>query len=540
LKLSLAHFMLLSAFLLLFNSGKWGVIETSEARYAEISKEMFENHDFIHPKLLDVNHFHKPPLTYYITVLGYKIFGINAFGARFFLQMAILMQLFLIYKITLLLCNDKAIALTAVLIYFSLPLVLISSRNLTTDAYLNTFVLSSVYFWLYYKIKHHKPIFLYLFYLSLGLIFETKGPVGLLFPLFFIIAYKINFKVKIEKNIHLIFAFILFLIVSFAWILALIINDHDVLSYFINHQLKDRMFSNSYNRGKPFWYYFVTIPLLGLPWVIIILVHLITNVAKIFNKKNILLVLYITIQAIIVVFSLFHTKLILYVLPMFGFIAILMAKILSDASKTSLHIYNKILIWLGVTFLITLLAVNVFDVGYKFSLTLALTLSILTTIGYILISKYQSGYLKTAMLSYLLGCVLLVSGTIILIENEDQLHSTRHAINYINNDLSNTQNILVYNYLLPSAKFYSDKKNIITLNNGHNTVDRDTQFETNLKWKNNLFDLKTEKGIQQTDSILKHESVLISRKKDKLPDYLDFLNYSPYHKKEFGKWVIYY
>jgi 4-amino-4-deoxy-L-arabinose transferase len=133
----------------------------------------------------------------------------------------------------------------------------------------------------------------------------------------------------------------------------------------------------------------------------------------------------------------------------------------------------------------------------------------------------------------------LVSGNDILIENEDQLNSTKHTMNFINDHLNDIENIVVYNYLLPSTKFYSNK-NIITLNNGHNTVAREVQFETNSKYEKHLIDLNTEIGRQQTDSIVKYHSVLISRKRDKLPNYLDFLNHNPYHKKEFGKWVIYY
>lgn len=538
MKRSLVSILLFSAFLLLFSSGKWGIIETSEARYAEISREMLANHDYIHPQLLDIYHYHKPPITYYITILGYKIFGINAFGARFFLQIAILIQLLLIYKITLLLFNDKSLALTAVLIYFSLPLVLISSRNLTTDAYLNTFVLASIYFWLYYKIKHNKPLLLYLFYLSLGLIFETKGPVGLIFPIFFIASYKIVNKDKVEKSIHQLLGFALFLFIATAWYLVLILDNHDFYDYFINRQLKERMFSNSYNRGKPFWYYLVTVSFLGLPWVIVSFIYLKTNLSKIVKERK-MLVLFVTIASIFFVFSMFHTKLIFYVLPMFGFFAILTAKILLNEPQKSLNIYNSALIGLGAAFLILLLAVNVIDIGYEFHLTMAIALNILVIIACLLILKYQSGYFKTAMLSYLFGCLLLVSGNIILAENEDELNSTRHAINFIDNHLKDAKNIVVYNYLLPSAKFYSNK-NLITLNNGHNTVNREIQFETNLEWKNHLIDLKTATGRQQTDSILKNKSVLITRKRDKLPDYLDFMNHAPYQKKEFGKWVIYY
>ncbi|HKK12697.1 MAG TPA: glycosyltransferase family 39 protein [Flavobacteriaceae bacterium] len=538
MKRSLFYVLLVSAVLLLFHSGKWGVIETSEARYAEISKEMLSNNDYLHPKLLEINHFHKPPVTYYITVLGYKIFGVDEFGARFFLQIAILIQLILIYHITFLLFKEKCLALTAVLIYFSLPLVLISSRNLTTDAYLNTFILTSVYLWLYYK-ERGKLFLLYLYYLTLGVIFETKGPVGLLFPVIFIISHKIIFKEKIEKNIHQLFGILLFLVVSAAWYLALAIKNPNIIDYFINHQLKDRMLTNAFNRGKPFWFYLVTVPLAGLPWAVILVLYLKSKLKQILKERKTMLVLYVTILAIFVLFSAFDTKLIFYVLPMFGFMAIITAKILSDVSQKTLGIYNKVLFGLGILFLFVLFLADVVNIGYRFNLTFAIVLAISTVIACLLILKYQSGYLKTAALGYLFGCLLLVGGTIILTENQDRLNSTKHAIKFINNQLKDVKNIVVYNYLMPSTKFYSDKP-IITLNDGHNTANRETQFETNLKWKQHLIDVRTENGRQRADSILKHESVLISRKKVELPDYLDFLNHPPFQKKEFGKWVIYY
>ena len=133
---------------LIFNLGSWGLTESSEARYATIAKEMVENNDYINPTLLEIKHFHKPPVTYYLTALGYKIFGINEFGARFFMQIALLIQIFLLFKITFLLYKNEKIAYAASLIYFTFPITLISIRNLTTDAYLTTFIIASIYFWL--------------------------------------------------------------------------------------------------------------------------------------------------------------------------------------------------------------------------------------------------------------------------------------------------------------------------------------------------------------------------------------------------------
>ena len=538
MKLSFIHILLISAILLLFNSGKWGVIETSEARYAEISREMLVNNDYINPKLLDINHYHKPPITYYITVLGYKIFGVGAFSARFFLQIAILIQLILIYNITILLFDDKKIALAAVLIYFSLPLVLISSRNLTTDAYLNTFILTSIYLWIKYN-ANSKPFLLYFFYLTLGLIFETKGPVGLIFPILFIVIHKIVFKEKFKMNWHHVFGFILFVLIAMSWYLALIASNENILDYFINRQLKDRMISNSFNRSKPFWYYLVTVPLLALPWFIILMVQLKSSFQKIIKEQKMKLVLYVVILVILVLFSAFKTKLILYVLPMFGFIAILSAKMLSDISQKSLTIYNYALIGLGILFLLSLLFLNVVGLDFHFNIVHAIILCITGSVILFLILKHQSGYLKTAFLSYLFGGLLLLGGNGVLAQNEDLLNSTKPATDFIEHELSDIKTIVVYNYLMPSVKFNSNKK-VITLNNGHNTVQRETQFETDIKWKDHLIDLKTESGQQQADSILKHESVLISRRREVLPDYLDFLNHAPYQKKVFGKWVIYY
>ena len=172
------YFILLTIFIVtLFHLGSWGLTETSEARYAQIAKEMFETGDYIHPRKMGISHYHKPPLTYYVTALGYAIFGINEFGARFFLSVALIMQLILIYKTSLLLFNDKKTSLLTVVLYFSTPLILASIRNLTTDAYLNTFVMMAIYFW----VKHlEEKKFFILFYLSLSLGFFTKGPLVLI------------------------------------------------------------------------------------------------------------------------------------------------------------------------------------------------------------------------------------------------------------------------------------------------------------------------------------------------------------------------
>ena len=98
---SLIILLIIAAFSLLINVGSYGVVESSDARYAEIGRAMYLSGDYLHPNLMEVHHYHKPPFTYQITALGYRIFGINAFGARFFLQIAVLIQIILVYYLSL-------------------------------------------------------------------------------------------------------------------------------------------------------------------------------------------------------------------------------------------------------------------------------------------------------------------------------------------------------------------------------------------------------------------------------------------------------
>ena len=47
------------------------------ARYAEIPREMLARLDFITPHLNGLKYFEKPPLFYWMQVVGFKIFGLK-------------------------------------------------------------------------------------------------------------------------------------------------------------------------------------------------------------------------------------------------------------------------------------------------------------------------------------------------------------------------------------------------------------------------------------------------------------------------------
>ena len=541
MKFKVIVFLFASFFLLNINLGSWGVTETSEARYAEISKEMLESGDFIHPTLMGIAHYHKPPLTYYITTLGYKIFGVNEYGARFFLQVAIIIQLLLIYQIALLLFKDETIAFSAMLIYFSLPLVLISSRNLTTDAYLNTSVLAAIYFWLSYRLKNFKPHYIYLFFLMLGISFEIKGPIGFIFVFVFILSYYFVSKQRMRLSIHHLFGFLCFLAVAFSWYLIILQERPLLWDYFFENQLVKRAISQSYHRGKPFWFYLLIVPLIALPWFPFLVHQSIKKFKHLRKEKSWDYILLLTITITLLIFSIFKTKLILYVLPSFGFVALLSAQLISKVELKTQNIYNKVILTIAFIISTSIIAVSLIGHDFNFNGFLALAIAVISALAFFILNKkhYSKSYLRTVWLGYAFGCLILIVGNDFLIQNQANLKSTKPVMAFIAKELKDTQTIFAYNYLLPSAEFYSDKK-IVTLNNGHNTVQRETQFESDDHWKPYNLDVQTEDGIKQALEGVKTNAVLIVRKKIDIRRSHNNLVENFKHTKDFGVWRIYY
>src|ERR1700677_2794361 len=69
--------------LLLFQLGGRGLNEPDEGRYANIAQENLEtDHPWWDPQLSDVGHYDKPPLIYWVTALGFSLFGVNEWAAR--------------------------------------------------------------------------------------------------------------------------------------------------------------------------------------------------------------------------------------------------------------------------------------------------------------------------------------------------------------------------------------------------------------------------------------------------------------------------
>lgn len=504
---------------------------------------MLVSKDYVNPTLLGIYHYHKPPVTYWITALGYKIFGVKEFGARFFLQVAILLQLLLVYRISLLLFGNMKISFLAALIYFSFPIVLISSRNLTTDPYLTTLIMAAVYFWLARLKRIHTVWALYAFYCCLGLSILTKGPVALLFVIIFIIVYRFILKTPIKTSIHGVLGFLLFLAISFSWLSILLQEYPMMIGYFWNRQLMDRIFSDSFNRGKPFYYFLLLLPALLFPWILLLFGTNLKKATNFFKEKKISTVLVISSIILFLLFSLFKTKLMLYILPIFWMVAIIIAKQLMEIKPSSLKVLNIAYATLCILLVTASIILYFSSLGnIAISGWHLLNIFMLTASWFLVYYKIDiSPPLKTGILASGFSVIILIFAMFFMKNNDEEINSIKDISEFIEQvNPSPNKSVLVYNYLLSSAGFYMKGK-IVTINSGQKTTARDTTFQLNKKWRKSLINWQDEKQKIYLNQLLSNPNkILIFRRKESESEKLQLL--LPYFSKikEFKKWVVYY
>ncbi|MBC7232624.1 MAG: glycosyltransferase family 39 protein [Chloroflexi bacterium] len=120
---------LLAATIMFWRLGEGSLGDYDEAAYAQIAQEMLWLNDFNTPRWNGMEFFDKPPLCLWLTVLAYKVFGINEFAARFVSACSGVLVILLVYILGRDLFGKRVVGLGAALILLAI------SRNLSSHGY---------------------------------------------------------------------------------------------------------------------------------------------------------------------------------------------------------------------------------------------------------------------------------------------------------------------------------------------------------------------------------------------------------------------
>ncbi|MCS6873808.1 MAG: glycosyltransferase family 39 protein [Pyrinomonadaceae bacterium] len=335
------------------------LIGPDEPRYAQVAREMFQRSDLITPTLGGFEWFEKPPLLYWLQMLSYKMFGVSEFSARLgstIFGLLTILSLSILVKIT---TNDaKLTRLVALILSTSIGLI-VFAHGASFDIILTFPITASLssFFIAFYFSEHEKIekalIALFVFYFFMGVSVLAKGLVGLVIGfgtifLFFILARKIP-----PKSFFLTFPFgiLICVLVMAIWYLPMYqLHGWRFVDEFIIQHHFERYTSNKYLHPQPFWFFWLVLPIMTIPWTPFFLAS-IWDFLKNFREKGQLEVFAFSwMITLLVFFSFSGSKLPGYILPALPAAAFLTAK----------FIFEKRVNWINPLASVTALLVIVF------------------------------------------------------------------------------------------------------------------------------------------------------------------------------------
>jgi 4-amino-4-deoxy-L-arabinose transferase-like glycosyltransferase len=335
-------------------AGTWSLplIDRDEPRFAEASREMIQRGDYVVPYFNDQLRLDKPPLTYWMQIASYRVFGENDFAARFPSAVAAALTALLIFAWGIRIGGEKVGWWAAIIFTLSLQ-TFVHAKAAVADMWLALFV--STAHWSGLELIQRPTVnaqrsmlnrgatpskppwaiwkspFL-VFYSALALGFLAKGPIAWT-PLLTVastIFYAPN--LQLGRRFKFVRGSVLMLGIIGAWAIPALIQTHgEFLRIGIGRHVIARSLGAMEGHGwnslggylllLPF--YFATVFVSFFPWSI----KLHALLKRLWRERdNIDRYLLCGIAIIFIIFSLIKTKLPHYTLPAFGLLALLLAR----------------------------------------------------------------------------------------------------------------------------------------------------------------------------------------------------------------------
>lgn len=321
------------------------VWDANEAFYAQTPREMVDSGDWLIPEFNGSPRLNKPPLSYWLVALCYKVLGVSILWERLLMAALGAVSVFSTFQIGKILYSLEA-GLLGAGIFATTFRFLIVSRRLMIDSLVLCAVLVGIALFLYWMRSGRNRYCLASAFVF-GLAFLAKGPVGL-FPFLFLGIYCL-----LPQNRWCLAAIpwipsgILFLATASSWFLAVgFFHGWDpVISFFMSENL-GRFANEEFGPRRGYTYYFGVFMGDYLPWSIPflgLLLHRIFRGEKPLTERktyfssetlpNGSLLMAAWIATYLLIFSLSYNKQEYYILPAYPAASILLGAAFSTGKK---------------------------------------------------------------------------------------------------------------------------------------------------------------------------------------------------------------
>jgi 4-amino-4-deoxy-L-arabinose transferase-like glycosyltransferase len=216
-----------------------GLLDDVDSVYIEIAREMMQRHDYVTPYINGIRFFDKPPLMYWMAAGSMHLFGIHDWAARLPLALAVLALLFAVYGfgIRLFAAISPAGSPDRAAFYAALAMATSIGPYLYTRFYIPDILLAlwmtlAVHLFLIALDRINAtpsrsallPCLAFAAVMALNVL--TKGLIGLVFPIGFVLLYlAITKQLHLLLKLHLLASTAVFLLIAAPWhILAALRN----------------------------------------------------------------------------------------------------------------------------------------------------------------------------------------------------------------------------------------------------------------------------------------------------------------------------
>ena len=251
---------------LLFSAGIRPLLLPDEGRYAEVAREMWRG-DGLVPLLNGVPFFHKPPLTYWVDMLGMSVFGVSVFTARLGPALGAWLMGAALW-LTLRRARGPRVAGISLLVLATSPFFFIGGQYANHDMLVAGTISAAVLSFVR-ALEAGAPVLRWLVvgWVFCGLAVLSKGLIGVVLPAIVVGPWLLA-QGRWRDMLRLLHpaAVLAGVAVATPWMLLMQQRYADFFDYFIIEQHFRRYAGRTFNNVQPWPFYFWVLPVLTLPW----------------------------------------------------------------------------------------------------------------------------------------------------------------------------------------------------------------------------------------------------------------------------------
>ncbi|OGB87794.1 hypothetical protein A3H38_00025 [candidate division WOR-1 bacterium RIFCSPLOWO2_02_FULL_46_20] len=477
--------IVLASILFFFKLGSFSLYDAAETTYGEFIKQIRLTGDWVTMHYNGEIVFDKPPLYFWLATLATYIFGFNEFALRFWAALCGVLTVAATYFLGKSFYDQRVGWLAGIIALTSFQF-LIQSRIAELDILLTLLItLTFLFFWLGYQSNNSK--YYLVCYAAAGLATLVKGLLGIALPGFAIFLFLLfRGGVPRLKEIKIIPGALILLTIATPWYAAeWFLHGQRFTEFVLGFLFLSRFQGVVAGHPGP-WYYYLLALILGFaPWSHFLPLALTRTWKNRVGQVELLSLCYIV--PVIFVFSIAQTKLPNYMLPLYPFLAIMVAKLWDDILSESA---NKLrgpfmlsnLAFAGVVAMIiigfALLGTANYAGQYEELMPNLLVLATILGIGALcsaicaLWSKFKMSFYAIPIMVFALAFVLTTQ-TLPAVE---KYKGTKELAQEVTQNIKENQTIAAYNTgNRPGIVFYSSKP-VVYLKN-------EQEFKTFLKEK---------------------------------------------------------